>query len=197
MNKISSSRLIGLISLIGAISGSTNIALAHHGHDYLSDAAIVTTKTFALLTEAGETGIVTVQLQVLTPKAAKDVSYRATIVSSVDGPVILSLYNLGLQGRAHDTEISGASADVEISTVRDAGNPQLKWKAAAKGEKLAASKPGSGANPVDEFAVRLIRFKDTCTLEIVSKRKIHSPMQRTSHDTTPPPPDPGGQDGAT
>jgi hypothetical protein len=196
MNKTSSLRHIGLIGLIGAIFGC-GAARAHHGHDYLSDATITTTKTFALLTEKGDTGIVTVHLQVLNPKASQDVTYRATILASVNSPVVLSLYNLGLQGREHDTEIASVSAGAEISEVRNQGNPQLKWKTASKGEKLAASKSNSGANPVDEFAVRLIKFTDTCTLDIISKRKIYSPMQRTSHDTTPPPPDPGGQDGAT
>jgi hypothetical protein len=196
MKKTSSLTHIGLIALIGAIFGC-GAARAHHGHDYLSDASVVTTKTFALLTEKGDTGIVTVHLQVLNPKASHDVTYRATIVSSASGPVVLSLYNLGLQGRAHDTEIASVSSGAEISEVRDQGNPQLKWKAASKGEKLAASKPNAGSNPVDEFAVRLLKFSDACTLDIISKRKIYSPMQRTSHDTTPPPPDPGGQDGAT
>lgn len=183
---------------MAALFAGHTVLLAHGGHDELSAPSIRTTKTFNIVTQGGAKGVVTLICDVLTPTSSADVSYRATIVSGVSGPVVLSLYNLGLQGRACDVEITAVSDGVEISEPRSSSSDPLKWKLATR-EKIVRGKVKNGSvtppGPPEDHRLRMIRFSHACVIDLTSNRQIHSPMTKSNHDTVPPPSEPGGQDG--
>lgn len=154
---------------------------------------------------SGQTGSVAVHWEVLTPKGQQQIKYRATITSSLATEVILSLYNIGAQGRRVAGEITKATVahghTVAISDEKNAPSDPLKFTAFTRPVRINRAKNAQDVSetlpaPPDEHKVRFLKFSGgLCTLEITSDRTIHSPMTRESHESTPPPPQPGGQDG--
>lgn len=182
----------------------------NHGdldHDDLTSINATVIREFDVIT--GGLGKLTVEWRTVTLKATADVVYEGTLTyaPAAGGTALvkLSCYNIGLQGRRLDVSLLTApqGTNVQLCKPTGYGGPvPLKYEpASAFSYPLTLGKTGfvsagSRRYPPNEHNVWGLSFEGgTCTLTVLSRRLLHSPMAKASHDTSPPPDEPGGQDG--
>ena len=133
-----------------------------------------------------------------------------TIQGRANSEVTLSLYNLGLQGRRWSVLLAKSSSytvhhcvenkdgECEREIVDDDGDGWIKIP------KTGVVDGGDGKrNPADPKNVCFIRFtpkaeEEMVSFKVKSKRLRHfynGPHISEGHDTAPPPPEPGGEEG--
>lgn len=182
-------------------------------HDLLSAPTVSSSTSFKLVrwdrttNQPVEEGMLFVTWELLSGYQDRDASYRASIYSTIQSPLVLSLYNIGLQGRACETTIMSVTP-MNGSTVKFAKDGTLVPQNAPVDQQdydfqdlppvgldLEVVK-GSTTNAPQKERVGFMKLTGgSCTLIVKSKRKLHGWMDKDTHETTPPPPNPGGNDG--
>lgn len=180
-------------------TGKSAPAKAHPelDHDFLANAQAELLRTFDILdgpSPGGRTiGTVTVKVTALAPLG----HYRYEISSSLPGVTRLSLYSIAAQGRRFPTTIDGAKGQgLEIfDPIKGAWAPLVTPQKILKTGTVAGHGRKKPANPDRVFGLKFTGGR--CELELSSGRLMHDEEHPilTSHDTIPPPPDGGGQDG--
>jgi len=186
-----------------AVAKKKQLYLAALDHDDLTPTSQSARKEF----DVDSGGTLTVEWTLATPKAPVDAAYTGTLkytpAAGGSSVIKLSCYNIGLQGRRLAVELQSppVGRDVQLFRPKALGGSG-SWEPASNFiypltiEKTGFTTGSAGKFPPNPLRVWGISFDGgICQLDAVSKRILHSPMTKASHDTSPPPEEPGGQDG--
>jgi hypothetical protein len=200
--------------------GSATPTIKHNGdmdHNYIIKPRVTSTRVFDLMDGPGLTAHKIGELSVVWTNDGTSM-YKAKITYAANGVPLpqlkLSCYNIGLQGRLFDVTVKSVNdgtaagkAGVQFfkpDEYNGPGLPRGKWiDATALPAEIEIKRAGMrvatpGPNPAHEDKVWGLAFTGpTCEVVVDSHRVLHGPMVTLldAHNTTPPPPEPGGQDG--
>jgi hypothetical protein len=184
-------------------------------HNDLSFQRALTTKCF--LVETGAKGTLDVVWEVDRKNTTAEYGvYTGTFTYKPDGNVSarvkLSCYSIGMQGRRLSTEIRTPPTGLNVQAFKPDATGVGKWvNLSPDPTKYPITIPetsfdlaGGNKYPPKEERVWGISFESgspqapvPCVVSVKSNRILHSHMgyPKGSHDASPPPDEPGGQDG--
>ena len=177
--------------LLGALCGATVLS-AHtpngHEHKLLRFDRVVSTMTFA--------GNTTAEWRTSDEdKFTLTITQPAAPASAHDTDVAMSLFTLGIQGLANDSEVTVVAGDVRIKLNTE---PGASWQPVNVGQTVLLRQVRA-PRQITESDIGLIRFNGTeCRLTVTSIRshKGHTEwisQPKVNHDTTPPTAYAGGE----
>jgi hypothetical protein len=176
-------------------------------HDDLSFTSSNVVREFAITSGSG--GTLRIKWEVDRASSSPD---RAAYIGTFEyfpnggaGRAKVSCYTVGVQGRRLGVELMKMPTGTNVALFEPNSQGMGEWQPVSDFRfplpipKTGFVRGSARKYPPDERNIWGIAFDagTPCVVKVKSKRNLHSPIDwlKDSHDTSPPPDEPGGQDG--